>query len=379
MKEYQICTRCIMDTSDPDITFDENGVCNHCHDYDWMVEHYGYKGAESDKQLKALVTKIKEECKNDEFDCVLGISGGVDSSYLAYLSNELGLRVLAVHVDGGWNSPVAEDNIKKICDKLNIKLHKMVIDWETMKELQRAYMFSGLANLDIPQDHAIIAASAQFAKQHGVKYSLNGNNLATEGILPSAWGYTHSDWKHIKGVYKKCGRGYPLKKYPHDNFMMLHSYFMKVRGRRLEVLNLTPYSQKGAIETLNREYGWQYYGGKHFESVFTRFFQSYYLPAKFGYDKRRAHLASLVVGGEMTREAALDAMDNPNYYPQSQMEEDRDYILNKLEISEEEWSRIMAAPIKTAAEYPSNQKLMRALVQIAALFRRYTAIFRKNG
>lgn len=215
MNNYQICTRCIMDTTDPNISFNTDGVCNHCLQYDKDYELYGYHEGISEKKLKDIVDKIKKEEKDKEYDCILGISGGVDSSYLAYLAHKLGLRVLAVHVDAGWNSEIAVHNISKLCKKLNMDLHTIVIDWPTMKELQRAYMFSGLPNLDVPQDHAFVAAVYEYAKKYNIKYMLNGNNLATEGILPKAWGYSYIDYRSIKGVYKKHGRGMRLKKYPH--------------------------------------------------------------------------------------------------------------------------------------------------------------------
>lgn len=357
MSEYQICTRCIMDTSDPDITFDENGVCNHCHRYDQRVEWKGYKGKESDKALEKLVAKIKDECKNSEYDCILGLSGGLDSSYLAYLGHKLGLRMLAVHVNCGWNSPIADENVKKICEKLNLKLHTIVIDWPAMRELQRAFVFSGLANIDIPQDRSYVTELFALAKKHKVKYMLNGSNFATEGILPLSWGYTYMDWRHIKSVYKRFGRGQSIKKYPHNRFLMLNKYMLTVRGRQVNLLNYVPYTLKDATETLQKELGWQPYGGKHFETAYTRFFQGYYLPTKFGYNKHRAHLASLVVSGEITREEALKQIEDPAYYPQSQMEEDKKAFLEKLEISPGEWAQIMAAPCHTEDDFPSNKKL----------------------
>ena len=362
-KQYRICTRCIMDTSDPNISFDSKGVCNHCKTYDKRVALEGYKGKRTDKALKDLVARIKSENVNREYDCILGISGGVDSAYMAYIAKQLGLRVLAVHVDAGWNSEVAVQNIQKMCKALDMDLHTVVIDWTAMKELQRAYMFSGVANLDVPQDHVFLAAMYQYADKYNVKYMLNGSNFATEGILPRAWGYAATDFKCIKNIYKACGRGKRIfSKYPH--FGLLKYAFYQRKIRRINLLNYVPYSKSGAIETLSKEFDWKYYGGKHFESRFTKFFQSYYLPKKFGYDKKRAHLSSMVVGGELSREQALIEMADTSAYTEKQMLEDRDYIMKKLDISEKEWESIMSAPCKKEAEYGTNEKLLRFLIDV---------------
>lgn len=356
MSDYQICTRCIMDTSDPGITFDEHGVCSHCQRFDENVKELGYQPGKSEEDLKKILAEMKKAGKGKEYDCILGISGGVDSSYLAYLTSQMDLRVLAVHVDAGWNSDIAVSNIQKMCEKLKIDLHTIVIDWPTMKELQRAYMFSGLPDLDAPQDHAFVAAMYQYAQKYHITYMLNGGNMATEGILPPDWGHDAGDWWHMKSVYQKCGRGKcSLKKYPHMGLLA----FTKARTEihQVRLLNFVPYSKKEAIETLHREFGWEYYGGKHFESRFTKFFQSYYLPVKFGYDKRRAHLSSLIVGGEMTREEALKQMESEYAYPMEEMLEDRDYILKKLDISLEEWEGIMQMPPVPDETYRSQAGL----------------------
>lgn len=363
MREYQICTRCIMDSSDPDICFDSNGICNHCHHYDEVKKKYDFQ--DKNAELEKLIRKIKEDGKGKEYDCILGISGGVDSAYLAYLAKKLGLRVLAVHVDCGWNSEIAVSNIQKLCQKLGYDLHTIVVDWETIKELQRAYMFSGLPNLDIPQDHAFLSAAYAYGLKHHIKYMLNGSNLATEGILPKAWGYDAKDYTAIKDVYKKCGRGMvSLSKYPHMNVMRYFQFLYMNEIIRVDLLNYVDYSKKKAIELLSREFGWQYYGGKHFESRFTKFFQSYYLPKKFGYDKKRAHLSSLVVGGEMTREDAIKEMADSSGYTEEEMIEDRDYILKKLDISSEEWEGIMNAPCKTEDDYRNYKRTMERLRKI---------------
>lgn len=369
MKEdYRICTRCIMDTTDPDISFNEDGVCNYCEKYDFLSSTYCYRPGESEKELEAIVNKIKADGEGKEYDVILGISGGVDSAYLAYLAHNLGLRVLAVHVDAGWNSDVAVSNIQKLCKALEFDLHTIVMDWPTMKELQRAYMFSGLPNLDVPQDHAFLTNVFKYAKANKIKYMLNGSNLNTEGTLPRAWGYDPMDAASLKSVYKKCGRGKSLKKYPMTNSIkhfFIHRYVIK----RVNLLNFVNYTKSGAIKLLSEKFGWVYYGGKHFESRFTKFFQSYYLPQKFNYNKKRAHLSSLVTSGEMTREEALRQMDDDSAYTMEEMLEDRDYILKKLDITLDEWNGIMAAQNKTEADYRSNKKLYEFFTKIIVRLR----------
>ena len=368
--QYKICSRCIMDTtSDPNLVLDENGVCNYCHEYDKQFEEYSHFRDNGEQKLAELISQIKNECKNDEYDCALGISGGVDSSYLLYLCHKFGLRVLAIHVDAGWNSEIAVQNIEKICTKLGYDLQTVVIDWPTIKELQRAYMFSGLGNQDVPQDHCFLAAVMQYCKKYRIKYILNGWNLATEGILSHAYQQSPGDWINIKAVYKQCGRGkISLRKYPHTNFWtqyISYEYFYPVK--EIRPLLYIDYSKKDAIALLEKEFGWKYYGGKHFESRFTKFFQEVYLPKKYGWEKRRDHISSLIVGGEMTRDEGLAEMQIPTSTPE-QLAEETEYVLKKLDISEEEWKCILSAPNKTVDDYPNELKLKRTLQRIKHFF-----------
>lgn len=363
-REYQICNYCIMDTSDKNIVFNEKGRCNHCIEAEKLIE----KTKNKEEELKKIVLKIKKEEKNKKYDCIIGISGGVDSAYVAYLGNKLGLRMLAVHVDAGWNTEVAEENISKICKKLNIDLKRIKIDEKTMKELQRAYMFSGLANLDVPQDHVFLAGVYKYAKEYNLKYMLTGNNFATESILPKSWGYVSADYKNIESIYKKHGRGGSLKKYPHFGIFKYIYYQEKIK--RIDILNYIEYSKKFAMEILEKEFEWKYYGGKHFESIFTKFFQSYYLPKKFGYDKKRAHLSSLIANKEITREEALKEFKDESTYPEEEMLKDRNYILEKLDININEWNKIMESPNKTEDDYSNNKKLLTICLKIKKIMRK---------
>lgn len=345
-----------MDTSDPAVTFDAEGVCSCCRRYDEQKALRGYRPGASERELDALVSQIRADGQGKEFDCIIGISGGVDSAYLAYTAHRLGLRMLAVHVDTGWNSEIAVRNIERLCNKLGLELHTIVMDWPTMKELQRAYLLSGLANLDVPQDHLLVAAVYRFARQYGVRYVLNGTNIATEGASsPFSMQLSCMDYWHIKSVYRRNGRGKSLRKYQHLSLVQARWKFKAIE--QVNLLNYVPYAKKDAIQTLSREFGWEYYGGKHFESRFTKWFQSAYLPRKYGYDKRRYHLSCLVNNGEITREAALAELAQPPY-PLEQMREDEEYILKKLDISPEQWARVMSEPPVPNETYFSQEKLI---------------------
>lgn len=353
---YQMCSLTVMDTTDPDISFDDKGVCNYVHFYNEKVKPILAPHPEKDRALQSLINEIKEYGRGKEYDCLLGISGGVDSSYLAYyLKKVAGFRVLAVHLDSGWNSELAVKNIEEILKKLDIDLYTYVVDWEEMKDLQVAFLKSGVANQDIPQDHAIIATLYKTAREKNIKYIISGHNYATESILPKAWGFDAMDTTHIKGIHKKFGKLKKFGSYPLIGFIdyyLISRYLKKIQSIRF--LNLIDYNKKEAMELLQKEYGWRYYGGKHYESRFTKFFQSYYLPTRFGFDKRKAHLSSLIVSGQLTREEALVELSKP-LYNDFELEEDKEYIRKKLDLSADEFNEILTQPLKTYKDYPSNE------------------------
>lgn len=369
MNNYQICKCCIMDTSDSTIIFDENGVCNYCKESRELIDKVGYQGKKSDKELRYIVDKIKDEQKNKEYDCVIGVSGGVDSAYVLYMAKNMGLRILAVHVDAGWNSSIAVNNIQKLCKKLSIDLNTVVVDWDVIKEIQRAYMFSGLPNLDVPQDHVFFAALYSYASKYGIKYVLTGSNVATESILPSYLVYTAMDYTCLKDVYKKHGRGKSIKKYPHMTYMQQRHFAKSLSIVR--PLNYINYSKSMAMEVLSKEFGWEYYGGKHWESRFTKFMQAYYLPKKFGFNKSRAHLSNLIVNNEITREEALAELEREKQlYPLDEMERDKEYILKKLDISDEEWDFIMSSPVSSEDDYKNEKKMQNRVEKVKRLLHR---------
>lgn len=351
---YQICTRCIMDTSDPDIQFDAEGVCSHCRNFDQNLRPNWHPDEDGRRQLDEIVAQIKREGHGKPYDCAIGLSGGVDSSYLAYVARkQLGLRLLAVHVDGGWNSELATRNIENIVSKLGIDLHTYVVNWEEMRDLQRAFLRAGLANQDVPQDHAFFAALYSNAQTYGLRYVLSGGNIATESVMPEEWAYNAMDLRHLEGVHKLFGER-RLKSYPRVSFFRYYIWSRYVKRMRvIRPLNYMPYIKDEAIATLERELGFQYYGGKHFESRFTRWQQLFFRPRKFGYDERRAYLSSLVLSGQTTREQALDTLAG-DVENERLAENDTEYILTKLSISEEEFRQIMNQPPRSYRDYPSN-------------------------
>ena len=356
--EREICVRCVMDTTDPDITFDEQGVCNHCRQFDLVYKPVLERAAskEGPARLATLVDKIKAQGVGKDYDCIIGISGGVDSTYVAWKVKELGLRPLAVHFDSGWNSELAVANIENLVKRLGFDLHTFVVDWEEMADLQLAFFKASLANCDIPTDHGFLAVLYHTAAKYGIKTFISGGNIATESILPQAWGYNASDLRHIRAIHRRFGR-VPLRSYPTLSFFQRYFWFPVVKGfREVRLLNYLPYNKNDAKELISRELDWRDYGGKHYESIFTRFFQAYYLPQKFGFDKRKAHLSSLIVSGQTTREEALQELNKPTA-PFDLMERDKEFVARKMGITVTQFDAILSQLPKSYRDYPSNERL----------------------
>jgi N-acetyl sugar amidotransferase len=363
LRPYQICTHCVMDTTDEQIQFNADGVCNHCVDFEMLQKPQILKGNDGKLALDAFVAQMKAEGKGKAYDCIIGISGGVDSSYVAHRVIELGLRPLAVHVDTGWNSELAVSNIEKIVNALKIDLFTTVIDWDEMRDLQLAFLKSGVANCDVPQDHAFVAVLFKLAAKKGIRWIISGHNLQTESILPESWGYLSIDSKHLRSIHDRFGTR-RLKSFP--TYSLFDYTFWWPYARRIKILkmlNFENYRKDEAKQLLIDHFGWRDYGGKHYESRFTKFFQSYYLPTKFGYDKRRAHLASLVVSGEMTRQVALEELNKPPFDP-DEARQDRLFVAKKLGVSEVEFDAIVAGPRKTYLDYPSSAERIEKLLRI---------------
>jgi N-acetyl sugar amidotransferase len=352
-----------MDTSDPDIRFGANGECHYVQYFNDVIRPGWFPDESGRKLLIATVEKIRKEGKRRDYDCIIGLSGGVDSSYLAYLASSYGLRILAVHVDGGWNSELAVKNIQNIVSKCHIDLHTHVVNWNDMRELQLAFFKAGVPNQDIPQDHAFFAALYHFAHRHHVKWVLHGGNAATEAILPRAWGYNAMDGRHLKDIYQRHGNTL-LKHYPVISFFSHYIYYPYILGmKQTRLLNYIDYHKEQAIETLEKEVGFRYYGGKHHESRFTRFFQSHILPYRFGYDKRKAHASSMILSGQMTRMAALEYIQRPFYENPRDLENDKTFFIKKLGISTEAYQQYIDQPLVSHYRYKTNATLLHTLTK----------------
>jgi N-acetyl sugar amidotransferase len=352
-KAYQICTRCIMDTSDPDIVFDAAGVCNHCTGWFKRAQFYSLPLEERTRQLAALVAEIKRRGQGHDYDCIIGVSGGVDSSYLAIKVKELGLRPLAIHVDNGWNSEKAVGNIKRILDPLRIDLSTVVLNWKEFRDLQLSFLRASTPDSEIPSDHAIVASFYEACARHKVGYSINGINFRTEGIHVREWSQGHLDGRYISSVYRKF-TGKRLRHFPLIPVTRLVLNIVLHRPQTVFLLDYLDYDKQAAKRVLMEQYGWEDYGGKHYESVYTKFYQGWILPHKFGYDKRRMHLSTLVCSGQMTRAQALEEIATPAYPPE-QVEPDKEFVAKKLGISRQEFDAIMAAPRKRYMDYPNLQ------------------------
>lgn len=365
----QICTNCVMDSTDSKIIFDNKGVCDHCNNFYKNILPHWQTDERGEKALWEIINKIKKEGKGKEFDCIMGMSGGIDSSYLTYVVKEkYGLRPLVFHVDAGWNSQIAVNNIERLVDKLGLDLYTHVVDWEEMKDLQLAYFKSGVPHIDVPQDHAFFATMYDFASKYNIKYILTGGNYSTECIRnPIEWMYYQSDSIQLKDIHKKFGQK-PLKNYEVTNILWHKVYLPYFKGIKVvRPLDFVPYHKEEAMQLLVDKFGWQKYPQKHFESRFTKFYESYWLPKKFGFDTRKVQYSSLILTGQMTREEALEKLNTPAYDEET-IAQDFEYIATKLGITVEELQGYMDAPNKTYKDYKSQDyiyhigaKVMRAI------------------
>jgi len=360
-RPYQVCTRCIMDTSDATIRFDDDGVCHHCHRYAELADQLVRHDAAGQREMDQIVETIKQHGKDKAYDCAIGVSGGVDSTYAAYVTRQLGLRPLAIHMDNGWDSELAVSNIEKVLKHLEIDLYTHVLDWEEFKDLQLSFLKASVSDAEIPTDHAIAAVIYRVAAEKGLSYIISGGNVVTEAILPATWTYGILDWRYIKAVHRQFGR-VRLRRFPHVSLRDWFYFSAVKKMQTIRLLNYLPYSKKEAMRVLQGELGWRYYGGKHYESIYTRFFQGYILPRKFNMDKRRPHLSTLICSGELTRAEALEEMRH-NPYTEQMQHEDREYVIKKLGLTEMQFDEIMARPLRTHDDYPNSEQWLRMLRQ----------------
>lgn len=359
-RPYQICKCCVMDTTDEDITFDSNGVCMRCNEYKERIEPEWNYGRGHEKELNTLIHQIKESGKDNRYDCILGLSGGLDSSYMLHLAvREWGLRPFVFHIDAGWNMPVAEENIKRLTEKLGIELHVEHMDWNEMREMQLAWFRTGLEMLDAPQDHAFIALIDKYSRELRVKYILNGYNICTEIVAdPASWekgaGPT-GDGTYIKDVVKKYCK-IPIKNYTYTSGLKHKFVNPYINGiKTVKPLNLVEFTRASMIETLGKEYGYVPYGQKHFEDLITKFLEGWWQPTRFGHDIRRAQLSSLVVTGQMTREEALKILENPPV-SEKECQDMFSEVARKLEISEDELRKYHEMP-ECTEKFKSRERI----------------------
>lgn len=360
MKNYQICTKTIMDTSDTDIVFDGYGISDYYHNFhqnilpNWHTNEIGYN------QLMQTAEKIKQEGKGKDFDCIIGISGGLDSSYTAYVAKEImGIRPLLFHVDAGWNTDKAVGNIEKLCNGLDLDLFTEVINWEEMKDLQRAFFYAQVPGVDAPQDIAFFSGMYKFARKHKLKYVLTGSNYSTECCKePAAWGaYPGIDKLLVKDIHKSFGK-MPLKTFPVLDILEYKVLYRIVYGMRVySPLNYIPFIKKDAEDLLNKKFGWEKFQHKHHESRFTRFYEDYWLPRKFGFEKRRAHFSSLILTNQMTRDEALDRISRPELDERT-LQNEFEYVAHKLDFSVDEFKKIFNGENKTFRDYNNKRHII---------------------
>ena len=368
--EYQICSRCIIDTNDyPEITFDSEGVCSVCKIYDETARKNVKEGEEADIAIQEMIIKIKTEGKDKEYDCLIGVSGGVDSTYLCLKAKEWGLKPLILHVDNGWDTELSTMNIENIIKKLGFDLYTYVIDWNELKDLQLSYLKASVLDIDVTNENAYAASVFNVANEKKIKYILTGHNVVTEGWMPPTFTHFKYDIINMKAIHKMFGN-VPLKTYPFLGVMKAW-YFMKMKGFIVyNPLNWVKYDKTHVKNVIQNELGWRDYGGKHFENIYTRFYQGYILYKKFNVDKRKSHLSTLICSGQMTKEDALAEIKN-NPYPNPEiLQEDREYFIKKLGISESEFQEIMSIPQKSHLDYPS-------ILHWYARFRPYVRFLKK--
>lgn len=354
-RPYQQCMQCVMDTSDPLIVFDEDGNCNHCTGYIKQWPNVMHQGNQGRKELDAMIDVARKSGKGKKYDVIMGLSGGMDSSYVAYNAKQFGLRILAVHLDNGWNSELSVKNIESCINYANADLYTHVIDWEEFKNLQLAYLRAGVIDIEALTDHAIRSIIYKLTDKYKIEYNLSGSNFTTEGILPNSWVFNKLDFKNIRSINARFGNK-KIKTFPGMSLSKYIYYRAFARIKPIDVLNYIDYNVEKAISDMETGMGWRYYGGKHHESTFTKFYQGYILPVKFGVDKRKAHFSTLICSGNMTRTEAVQKLQNEIYKPE-ELADDMEYVLKKFGLTESEFQKIMQSEPVSHKQYTNNSVL----------------------
>jgi len=374
---YKICSNCVMDSSDKTLTFDESGLCDYCRNFEENIKPNWHPNERGISEIMPLIDQIKREGAGRDHDCLIGISGGLDSSYVTYVAKEkFGLRPLMFHCDAGWNSDLGVSNIQKIIDRLSLNLVTEVIKWQEMKDLQRAFFLAQVPFVDTPQDLGLFSAIYNFAAKNGFKYVITGGNNATECIRePVEWTYFSTDMRHVRDIHSRFGT-LKLDTFPNCDILKYKLYYRFFKGIRvIKLLDSVPFIKKAAIRELNEKFDWQPYQQKHYESRFTRFYESYWTPKKFGYDKRRAYFSSEILSGQLTREDALDRLSRSEL-DESTMEQEFEYVATKLDWTVEEFRAIFNGENKSYSDYKNNMFLITVGSRIANLLGIDRRIFR---
>jgi N-acetyl sugar amidotransferase len=365
---YRQCAVSVMDNiADPDISFDEKGISNYYHEYKKLASEFLFTGELGQQKLTEVIDQIKQDGKGKPYDCVTGISGGVDSSYLVWMAKKWNLRPLIVHFDNGWNSEISVANINNIIKKTGFDLYTIVVDWEEFKDLQIAYLKSSVVDIEVPTDHAIGGTLQKMASKYKLKYILSGNNLVTEAILPPSWYYNKNDYVNLYRIHKKFGK-IPFKTYPYFGLMQ-QQIISRAKGiQTIKPLNFIDYNKELAKKTIIAELDWKDYGGKHYESIFTKFYQAYILPTKFCIDKRKPHLSTLIFSGQLSKQEALVELEKP-LFQDNTFAQEKEYVLKKLNLSALEFEMIMKQPRVEHQVFGKQQALSQRFYGIKLLRR----------
>lgn len=359
-RPYQICAHCIMDTSDPNIVFDDRNWCAYCNNFEAAIQPHWHTDQNGEKSLKLLANKIRQEGKGKDFDCIIGLSGGLDSSYVTYVAKEkMGLRPLLFHVDAGWNTDQAVGNIEKLVDGLGLDLYTDVVNWEAVKRMQVAFLRAGIPDQDLVQDASFFSGLYKFARKYNIKHIITGSNFSTECCRePEEWGgYLGIDKTLFGDIWKQCGDG-KLNDFPLVDILAYKLLYQKVLGMKVHhPLNMVPFDKLEAEDELGRRFGWQRFQHKHHESRFTRFYEDYWLPRRFGYEKRRAHFSSLIMTGQMTRSQALERI-SWSEMDEHFLKQEFEYVAHKLGLTVDELQHFFDSPKKTFRDYKNKRALI---------------------
>ena len=374
---YRQCAATVMDNiADPDISFDEQGICNYYYEYLQAEKENVLMDKAGEKKLQKLADEIKTAGKGKDYDCLIGLSGGVDSTYVAWLVKQLGLRPLAVHLDNGWNSELAVKNVENIINKLNIDLFTLVVNWEEFKDIQLAYLKASVVDIEVVSDHAIFATMYKLAKEKNIPYIISGTNVVTEYIMPPSWLYSKMDFANLKDIHRQYGKR-KLKTYPFLDFRKYVYYSGILKLSPISILNYVPYNKKQVKDFITKELAWRDYGGKHYESAFTKFYQAYILPQKFKIDKRKAHLSTLICSGQLTKGDALKELELP-LYNEKELKSDLEYVTKKLGLTLEEFEAIMQQPVRRHDEFKTDKNLKAGYMSLLKKTSAVRKIFKKK-